>query len=174
MGSVNFANIGASGLGFAIRQAWRRWKDGERTIVAAVCYRVRTDGEIEFLLVRTRAGRWTFPKGGIDGDRTPAAAAAREAYEEAGVLGRVEARPFTGYVHAKGDRVVHPVSAYLCEVLRMEKPAESYRSPAWFCAEKAKRRLREARRAAYANELERVVDGAVRRLARNYSEVAAV
>ena len=59
---------------------------GERIHVAAVCYRLKDD-EPEFLLVRTRSGRWTFPKGGVDGDATNAEAAAREAYEEAGVKG---------------------------------------------------------------------------------------
>src|SRR5207244_2308926 len=33
--------------------------------VAAVCYRIRGSG-IEFLLVQTRGGRWTFPKGGVE------------------------------------------------------------------------------------------------------------
>jgi len=55
---------------------------GERIHVAAVCYRIKGD-DLEFLLVRTRSGRWTFPKGGVDGDATNADAAAREAYEEA-------------------------------------------------------------------------------------------
>ncbi len=67
--------------------------------VAAVCYRVNRESEIEFLLVRTASGRWTFPKGGVDDDPTAAAAAAREAFEEAGVRGRIEAI------------VVHPISA---------------------------------------------------------------
>lgn len=164
MASVDFAGMDRWGLGFSIRQAWRRWRGTERTVVAAVCYRMQPNGDIEFLLVRTRSGRWTFPKGGIDGDPNAAAAAAREAYEEAGVLGRVELRPFTGYWHAKGGRIVHSVAAHLCEVLRLEKPVESYRAPTWFSPDKAKRRLRENRREAYGHELERVVDGAVHRL----------
>jgi 8-oxo-dGTP pyrophosphatase MutT (NUDIX family) len=63
--------------------------------VAAVCYRVNREREVEFLLVRTARGRWTFPKGGVDGDATAAAAAAREAFEEAGVRGRIEQSSFT-------------------------------------------------------------------------------
>src|ERR1035441_4082761 len=76
---------------------------GERIHVAAVCYRLKDD-EPEFLLVRTRSGRWTFPKGGVDGDATNAEAAAREAYEEAGVKGRIEFHPFHWYFHSKRDR----------------------------------------------------------------------
>ena len=164
LASVDSTAVNGWSLGFSLRQAWRQWRGSERTVVAAVCYRVQPDGEIEFLLVRTRAGRWTFPKGGVDGDPSAAAAAAREAHEEAGVMGRVELRPFAGYLHAKGGRPVHSVSAHLCEVLHLEKPAESYRAPTWFSADKAKRRLRENRRDAYGIELERVVEGAVRRL----------
>src|SRR5215472_18742743 len=52
--------------------------------VAAICFRVRT-GVIEFLLVQTRRGRWTFPKGNTEPGLTTAQAAALEAFEEAGV-----------------------------------------------------------------------------------------
>jgi 8-oxo-dGTP pyrophosphatase MutT (NUDIX family) len=137
-------------------------------VVAAVCYRIQPNGELEFLLVRTRAGRWTFPKGGIDDDPSPAAAAAREAYEEAGVLGRVEHRAFIAYLHCKRECVTHPVRAHLCEVLHVRKPVEDYRAPTWFSVQKTKRRLRENRPPAYADELERVVEGAVRRLAASH------
>ena len=43
--------------------------------VAAVCYRVRNDS-VEFLLVRTRGGRWIFPKGNAEPGLTHAQAAA--------------------------------------------------------------------------------------------------
>ena len=65
--------------------------------MAAVCYRVRA-GEIEFLLVQTGKGRWIFPKGGVEPGLTHAQAAALEAFEEAGVHGRMEEASFTRYV----------------------------------------------------------------------------
>src|SRR5262252_11148261 len=68
--------------------------------VAAVCYRVRKRG-IEFLLVETRKGRWTFPKGSAEPGLTHAQAAALEAYEEAGVHGRMEEEPFARYTRRK-------------------------------------------------------------------------
>src|SRR5262249_52056137 len=68
--------------------------------VAAVCYRVR-NGLIEFLLVRTRSGRWTFPKGSVMAGLTSAQAAALEAYEEAGVHGRMEEDAFARYLRTK-------------------------------------------------------------------------
>ena len=57
---------------------------GTRSLVAAVCFRILST-EIEFLLVRTRRGRWTFPKGGTEPGLTHAQSAALEALEEAGV-----------------------------------------------------------------------------------------
>ncbi len=166
MGSI--ATTNARELSHALRQDYLRWRPEVRAVVAAVCYRRLEDGEIEFLLVRTRAGRWTFPKGGVDGDRTAAAAAAREAYEEAGVRGQVESVAFTWYLHSK-KRDAHTVNAHLCEVTELEMPREAYRAPHWFSAEKAKKRLREERQSPYAEELERVVDHAVRRVTNSHS-----
>ena len=143
--------------------------------VAAICYRVDAGGEVEFLLIRTGSGRWTFPKGGVDGDATRAAAAAREAFEEAGVRGRIEPYSFTQYLHVKSNgflrhraRVV-AVEAFLCQVKELVPPLEFHRDPTWFSPGKAKRKLREARPQRYAAELERVVDHAVQRIATRHS-----
>src|SRR5579863_8089925 len=71
--------------------------------VAAVCYRMGSEG-VEFLLVRTRgSGRWTFPKGSTEAGLTHAQAAALEAFEEAGVHGRIEEASFARYVRRKRD-----------------------------------------------------------------------
>lgn len=153
-----------------LRQGLLWSRPAERRVVAAVCYRREANGEIEFLLVRTRAGRWTFPKGGVDGDPTAAAAAAREAHEEAGVRGRVEPFAFTRYRHYKSRGEAHTVNAHLCKVLHLETPRETYRAPRWFSAEKAKRRLREGRPERYAEELLRLVDHAVRYLESSHSQ----
>ena len=137
--------------------------------VAAVCYRVR-GRRIEFLLVQTRGGRWTFPKGSAEPGLTTAQAAALEAFEEAGVHGRMEEASFARYMRSK-RRIVRTradiefvVTAHLCEVLSLEPPQESERNRTWFSAEKAKRRLREGRPASYGAEVARVVDRAVTRV----------
>src|SRR5271169_6061781 len=70
--------------------------------VAAVCYRVAGNG-IEFLLVRTGSGHWTFPKGSAEPGLTHAQAAALEAFEEAGVPGRMEEAWFARYVRRKSS-----------------------------------------------------------------------
>jgi len=128
--------------------------------VAAVCYRVGSRG-IEFLLVQTRGGRWTFPKGSTEPGLTHAQAAALEAFEEAGVHGRIEEASFARYAY--GTRYIH---VHLCEVLRLDPPQEFGRNPTWFSAGTAKRRLREGRGPDYAGEISAVVDRAVVRVQR--------
>jgi len=150
--------------------------------VAAVCYRVRSSG-VEFLLVRTGSGHWTFPKGSAEPGLTHAQAAALEAFEEAGVHGRMEEASFTRYIRRKGSKTRNSarsgersavkeiaIQAHLCEVLRLDPPQERNRNPTWFSADKAKRRLREDRTPDYGAELARVVDRAVNRIRRLRSE----
>jgi 8-oxo-dGTP pyrophosphatase MutT (NUDIX family) len=147
----------------------RKLKECEQ--VAAICYRVRK-GEIEFLLVRTGSEHWTFPKGGIEPGLTYAQAAALEAFEEAGVRGRIEEVSFTRYVRRKRGGARNSVGqeirvgAHLCEVVHLGEPQESGRNPTWFSAEKAKRRLQEDRTADFGAELARIVDRAVARIQR--------
>jgi 8-oxo-dGTP pyrophosphatase MutT (NUDIX family) len=156
--------------------AFRLRSKTERVHVAAVCYRLR-NGKLEFLLVRTRNGHWTFPKGAVDGDRTNADAAAREAYEEAGVTGRVEPKPFASYLHRKprqpsANAGVVLVDAHLCEVKQLVTPEEQHRNPTWFTKPRAKRRLREMRTAEYGNEVARVVDRATEFILRTHPEAS--
>jgi 8-oxo-dGTP pyrophosphatase MutT (NUDIX family) len=137
--------------------------------VAAVCYRVRKD-VIEFLLVQTRgSGRWIFPKGSAEPGLTHAQAAAIEAFEEAGVHGRIEEIPFARYISRKpGDRRNSrrslQVSAHLCEVRRLANPKESNRNRTWFSIEDAKQRLREGRKNNDGEEFARIVQQAVVRI----------
>jgi 8-oxo-dGTP pyrophosphatase MutT (NUDIX family) len=139
--------------------------------VAAVCYR-RKAGEIEFLLVNTSAGKWTFPKGGIGWGTSPRQAALQEAWEEGGVSGAIEKTCFTWYLHDRGaDSVL--ISAFLLNVRRTVTPIETFRNPRWFRADKAKRRLGELRSARYRKEFERVIDLALARLEQRSSRQAS-
>jgi 8-oxo-dGTP pyrophosphatase MutT (NUDIX family) len=142
--------------------------------VAAVCYRMR-GGKIEFLLVRTRgSGRWTFPKGSAEPGLTHAEAAALEAFEEAGVHGRIEEASFARYGRrtsrggiskGSGEKEV-AVNAHLCEVLRLSIPQESGRNRTWFSVKDARQRLLEGRRSGEGSAFVRVVDKAVARIRR--------
>lgn len=131
--------------------------------VAAVCYR-RTGSELEFLLVNTGSGKWTFPKGNVEPHLGAPQSAALEAFEEAGVKGWISNHHFDCYRHEKGD-AEHLVAAYLMLVRQMFTPEESYRNPTWFSVEEAKRKLAKRRSEKYAQEFARVVDRAVEMLA---------
>jgi 8-oxo-dGTP pyrophosphatase MutT (NUDIX family) len=159
----------------------RRLKECEQ--VAAVCYRLHGDN-IEFLLVKTGKGRWIFPKGSVEPGLTHAQAAALEAFEEAGVHGRMEEASFTSYVRRRRRELRNSagrsaeresaVNAHLCEVSRLVPPLELNRNPTWFSAEKAKRHLQEDRTADFGTELARVVDRAVSRVRRFRDQNAAL
>jgi 8-oxo-dGTP pyrophosphatase MutT (NUDIX family) len=151
----------------------RRLRGSEQ--VAAVCYRIGKRG-IEFLLVRTRGGRWTFPKGSVESGLTHAQAAALEAFEEAGVHGRIEEAAFARYVRIKpaqdrqSPQVEIVINAHLCEVSRLAAPQEENRNPTWFSADKVKRRLHDDRPSDHGDDLARIVDRAVARIQQRYRE----
>lgn len=66
-----------------------RHKTDLRAQFAALCYRIRKD-KPEILMITSRdTGRWIIPKGWPEDGKTPAQCALMEAWEEAGVKGRV-------------------------------------------------------------------------------------
>jgi 8-oxo-dGTP pyrophosphatase MutT (NUDIX family) len=142
----------------------RELRDCEQ--VAAVCYRMRRQA-IEFLLVRTRGGRrWTFPKGSAEPGLTHAQAAALEAFEEAGVRGRIEEASFASYYCEKRSRRGRnlSVNAHLCEVFRLVSPKELDRDRTWCTPEEADLRLRRNRSIAEAEEFCHILELAVARI----------
>lgn len=137
--------------------------------VAAVCY--RANGlSLEFLLVNTSSGKWTFPKGRLSPTLTPSESAAREAWEEAGAKGRIAQNHFASYLdtkralqHGLGTRRVL-ISAYLFQVLSTETPQENGRNPSWFSPRDAKKQLAEGRSSLHARQIANVIDSAVESL----------
>lgn len=72
-----------------------------RTQYAALPWR-RGDGGVEILLITSReTRRWVIPKGWPMRDREAAEAAAQEAFEEAGVVGRAVQKPLGVYHYDK-------------------------------------------------------------------------
>jgi 8-oxo-dGTP pyrophosphatase MutT (NUDIX family) len=64
-------------------------KSDVRTQFAALCYRV-VDSQVQVMVITSRrTKRWIIPKGWPMDAKTPAKSAAIEAYEEAGVEGKV-------------------------------------------------------------------------------------
>jgi len=164
--AVRLSRTADSSLKFVPLANLRKLRECQQ--VAAVCYRVRNDS-VEFLLVRTRGGRWIFPKGNAEPGLTHAQAAALEAFEEAGVHGRMEEACFSRYSRGnepsqRASEKTVIVNAHLCEVSRLESPQESGRTPTWFSAEKTKRLLREDRPPEYGSDLARIISRALTRI----------
>lgn len=138
--------------------------------VAAVCFR-RRGAAVEFLLVNTNGGnKWNFPKGGTEARLSHSQAAEREAAEEAGAYGTIEARHFHLYIHSKGlfwqaDGVQEfAVKAFLMEIHELRGGAEPMRNPTWFTPEDARKKLAKGREVKYARETETVIDRALERI----------
>lgn len=78
----------------ATRQAPLRLQDAAkrdvRTQFAALCWRMHKDKPQVLLITSRGTQRWILPKGWPMPDRTPAETALQEAWEEAGVEGRVQ------------------------------------------------------------------------------------
>ncbi len=83
---------------------------------AAIPYRYDADGELEILLVTSRKKRrWVLPKGHVRLGMGAHASAAKEAFEEGGVIGRTEVEPITNYVRKKrnaSDEEEHSVTVH--------------------------------------------------------------
>ena len=142
--------------------------------VAAVGYRHGKDGP-EFLLVRTGSGRWTFPKGHVEPGLGARRSAQREAREEAGAYGAIEAFPFAAYCTTKnGKGYDRPseflVYAYLLHVTQQGAPAEAGREPNWVTAKQAKRMLRWNRSEPYATHIATMIDLAVAAIERGQED----
>lgn len=82
---------------------------------AVVPYRF-VDDELEILLITSRrTGHWGIPKGNLEADMSPAQSAAKEAYEEGGVIGSVFNEIVGAYDYQKLNRDYH-VDVFLLQV----------------------------------------------------------
>lgn len=123
-------------------------KTDVRTQFSALCYRV-VDGKIEVCLVTSRgSGRWILPKGWPMHKHTPAKAAAKEAWEEAGVKGKAYDRCLGVYSYVKPvseNPAPVVVMVYPVEVQEIAKkwPEHKQRKRKWVPLKKAAKKLTE-------------------------------
>ncbi len=120
-----------------------------RVQYAALPYRQRQDGEIQIRLITSReTRRWVIPKGWPMKGLSPSKAAAREAYEEAGLLGTISSEPLGLYSYDKRltlRSVPCDVMVFPLKVKRYVKkwPERSERVGFWFSVESAAAAVQE-------------------------------
>ncbi len=101
------------------------------------------DGRV--CLVTSRSGkRWVFPKGMIDPGHTPAGAALNEAWEEAGLVGKLEGGSLGSYTYEKYD-LDHHVTVFRMTVSEVHGnwPEKPFRQRLWVTLEEAIERVEE-------------------------------
>ena len=120
-----------------------------RVQYGALPFRVK-DGQPLVMLVTTRdTGRWIIPKGWPKRDVKPRKMAAREAYEEAGIVGRIAKRPCGAFRYIKrlasGEAVSCEVQVFPFEVRRelSEWPEKGQRQRLWTPPAEAAQLVRE-------------------------------
>ena len=111
------------------------------------------NGRPRVMLVTSRGkGRWIIPKGWPEKELAPHDCAAKEAYEEAGVVGKIDERPLGTYRYNKRLRShgvttfeTFEVKAYLLEVERQLKdwPEKGQRETRWMAPARAARLVSE-------------------------------
>lgn len=110
--------------------------------VGVVPYRVR-GGELEVLLITSKKKkRWIVPKGKIEDDLGLPGTAAKEAFEEAGVRGRLGAEPVGCYRHGSSKKS-QLVELYLMRVDEEAGswPEEGKREREWLPVAEARERV---------------------------------
>lgn len=126
-------------------------QDGPTVIrqAGAICLRRNENSRLEVLLVGSkRNGRWGVPKGHLDPGETSDAAAAREAFEEAGVLGAINSAPFGSFRYNKDSNPnTYEVTVHLLEVTSIAAnfPEKMIRKTKWFPIKSAARDASQAR-----------------------------
>ncbi len=120
------------------------------TQFGALPFRLR-EGHPEVLLITSRdTGRWIIPKGWPAKKLPPPAVAAMEAYEEAGLVGKVGKRSVGSYHYQKrlfGEDIVQcKVRVFLLEVEEQLEhwPEQADRERCWLSCGEAARRVSEA------------------------------
>jgi 8-oxo-dGTP pyrophosphatase MutT (NUDIX family) len=111
---------------------------------AALPYRQLSESAFEVMLITSRdTGRWVIPKGWANDREAAWACAAREAREEAGLIGEIEKRPIGSYHYKKlfdnGLPVWCTVEVFALKVLdRLPSWAEQgERATRWFSLDEA-------------------------------------
>lgn len=116
--------------------------------VAALCWRARPSLEV-LLITSLNSKRWILPKGWPEPDMTAGESAAREAFEEAGVTGKLNQTPVGIYHYLKekkdGTGLPCRVEVFALSVTKQldDWPEKGARTLAWVPIEQAIKQIGE-------------------------------
>ncbi|WP_420558517.1 NUDIX hydrolase [Roseovarius sp.] len=120
-----------------------------RTQFGALCYRMKAGQPQVLMITSRRTGRWIIPKGWPIEGKTPGDSALREAWEEAGVRGKVAGPCLALFSYSKGvgtaDKLPCVVMVYPVKVnaLADDFPETGQRKRRWMSLKKAAKRVNE-------------------------------
>ncbi len=136
-------------------------KSGKSIQQVAALPLVATSSGFEVVLITSRNdGRWLIPKGWPEDGERLEEGAAREAREEAGIVGDIRTKPIGTYDYMKlllsGERVHSNVSVFLLVVRELQKnwPERGDRKRRRFSLAKAARRVGDKDLARLLRELD--------------------
>jgi 8-oxo-dGTP pyrophosphatase MutT (NUDIX family) len=135
---------------------------------AALPFRMGDDGINVLLITTRRKQRWSVPKGWPITKETPHRTAAIEAYEEAGLVGKISAKPVGRYKYRKqkGKRkIACDVKLFPLRVKGQKKrwPERGQRESIWLPA-------RKAARLVHKPQLSRLIERFARRKSKAWRE----
>jgi 8-oxo-dGTP pyrophosphatase MutT (NUDIX family) len=133
----------------------------KRVQYAALPYRLSGRSHEVMLVTSRETRRWIIPKGWPQKGKAPHHSAAREAYEEAGVVGAVGRRSVGSFAYEKrfenGRAVVCEVHVFPLKVKRQRKqwPERRQREVKWVSAKEAAETVQEPKLSAIIRRLAR-------------------
>src|SRR5260370_15534589 len=143
----------------------RKISAARRVQYGALPYRLSAGSRPQFMLVTSsEARRWIIRKGWPKKGKSPRHSAAREAFEEAGVVGAIARRPVGTFSYEKrlrnGGAVVCQVRVFPLEVRRQNKqwPEKRERVVKWLSASQAAEKVKEPKLSAIILRLARRYD----------------
>jgi len=125
---------------------------------AVIPYRKKS-GVLEILMITTRKSkRWIVPKGVVDPGCTPQESAINEAYEEAGIKGKIVSDVLGSYSYDKwGGTCTVKVFLFKVDKVLDKWPESEERKREWLPVKKAIERIRE-------NKLKKIIQKTMKSL----------
>ncbi len=141
-GDPRFSNFSLATRGIPVSELF----DQVRIICQAAVMPFRVfNGYTQILLVKNRSRtKWVMPKGTVETGSNPEKTAEKEAFEEAGVRGRLSPGPLFCYAYNKSDAIC-PVTVYIMKVEEIldDWPESKTRKRNWFTLEETEIKLDE-------------------------------